>query len=278
MNISILVAILASASGALFSMGPYASSPEQRFCKALSEARPGAAIEVELTGVLVRGRIPYFYDPGEPQCFFDLQPASAVEFAPGAERPPELEELLRREWRALVTLEGTIFGPKAPGPDDPSISVMASFSMRNADRRYGGGRFRTQMLVTKVVSAEEVPADFAEPPAIFRVTEDAPAYQIVVPRYPEMAHHIGLEGDVVVRAKVEDGQVTSARLLEGDRLFEHSTLEAVKQWRTDPGVNDEFDIVFAYRLELRLRGASTDPRIEALAPHFVKITAATNGW
>jgi TonB family protein len=278
MNISILVAILTSASAALFSIGPDASSPEQHFCKALSEARPGAAIEVELTGVLVRGRIPYFYDPDEPQCFFDLQPASAVEFAPGAERPPGLEELLRREWRALVTLEGTIFGPKAPGPDDPSIPVMASFSMRNADRRYGGGRFRTQMLVTKVVSVDEVPADFAEPPTIFRVTESPPAYEIVVPRYPGMARHIGLQGDVVVRAIVEDGRVTSARLLQGDRLFESATLEAVREWRTDAGVDEELDIVFAYRLEQRLRGSSPDPRIEVLAPHFVKITAATNGW
>jgi TonB family protein len=150
--------------------------------------------------------------------------------------------------------------------------------LRNSSRRYGEGGFRTRILVTKIASAEEVPADFAEPPALFRVAESASTYEIVIPRYPEMARHIGIEGDVAIRAIVKEGRVTSAQLLDGDRIFESSTLSAVRQWRTDPGVGEELDIVFAYRLEQRLRGASTNPRIEALPPHFVRITAATDDW
>lgn len=278
MKISPIVLLVVLVSGGLTLLGSRPHPLERDLCNALSEATPGAEMEVELTGVLVRTQVSYFYDPGEPHCTFDVQPASWAEFASNAHTPPNLGKLLQRERQALVTLKGVMFGPRAPGPDDPTMSTMASFASRNAVRRYGNGGFRTRLLVKEVIKAESVPTDFGEPPELHHASRTRPTYEVVIPRYPESARHIGLQGDVVVRATVKDGRVTSARRLDGDRLFENSTLSAVSQWRTDPGVDDEFDIVFSFRLERRLRGSSSDPRIEAFPPHFIKITAAADGW
>lgn len=138
--------------------------------------------------------------------------------------------------------------------------------------------FRTKLLVRRINHSERVEADIP-PPVISRRGTPAPSVtEFTIPIYPEPARHAGIEGDVVARLEITKGRATSVRLLDGDRIFEQVITEAIEHWRFDPQLNGTLDSLFSFRLEQRLAGASQDPIIEAIPPHFVRITAPSDSW
>jgi TonB family protein len=57
----------------------------------------------------------------------------------------------------------------------------------------------------------------------------------VEPKYPEEAKKKGIKGNVVVEVNVdEEGKVTSARALTGNKLLRDAAIEAAKGWRFIP--------------------------------------------
>jgi len=61
----------------------------------------------------------------------------------------------------------------------------------------------------------------------------------VPPEYPEEAHHLGTAGRVVLSILVgERGKVLKVKVVEAEPkgIFEEASLEAVEQWRFEPGV------------------------------------------
>ena len=70
---------------------------------------------------------------------------------------------------------------------------------------------------------------------------DAPQrVHLVPPRYPAIAVHAGIEGDVIVDCVIApDGNVREARVLRGNPLLQQAAVDAVRQWRyTRPRLND----------------------------------------
>lgn len=56
------------------------------------------------------------------------------------------------------------------------------------------------------------------------------------PSYPELAKKMHVTGKVRLEVVVApSGAVNAARLVGGNPVFEKSAIEAVKQWRFDPG-------------------------------------------
>jgi TonB family protein len=59
--------------------------------------------------------------------------------------------------------------------------------------------------------------------------------QSVPPLYPEVARKAGIEGDVVLRARVSsDGRVTDLKVLAGPPILARAAMDAVQQWRYEP--------------------------------------------
>lgn len=57
----------------------------------------------------------------------------------------------------------------------------------------------------------------------------------VDPVYPEEAKKEGLSGEVVLALHIsKDGTVENIRVVKGPQVFQHSALDAVKQWRYQP--------------------------------------------
>jgi TonB family protein len=59
--------------------------------------------------------------------------------------------------------------------------------------------------------------------------------QSVPPLYPEVARKAGIEGDIVLRARVSsDGRVTNVKILAGPPILARAAMDAVQQWRYQP--------------------------------------------
>jgi protein TonB len=57
----------------------------------------------------------------------------------------------------------------------------------------------------------------------------------VVPAYPPVARAARVEGVVILEAVIDaSGNVTSARVLRGDRMLDQAALDAVQQWKFKP--------------------------------------------
>lgn len=57
----------------------------------------------------------------------------------------------------------------------------------------------------------------------------------VSPVYPPIAARYGLEGTATLEATVdEDGRVADARIVQAARIFQQTSIDAVKQWRFEP--------------------------------------------
>jgi hypothetical protein len=262
---------------------PLFAAPEARtmkLCDALDQAGDGQPLEVEISGMYVVGpEAQVLYDPEEPTCRIDVQPATWVTFDPDMADNAELEKALGTSRRVYVTFRGTLTGPAPIPPDDPALDARVAMVNRLAARhRFGHlGGFRTQLTVHAISNVRPVPKSvpwevrWSQPPSRENIIE-AP-----VPRYPDLAWRAGVSGVVELDVTVSDG-VPSVKNVSGDRLLSSEAAATVKQWRFGKGTSTSFRTKFTYKLEKRLNTADSNPRVELHLPSEVTVIAAENGW
>jgi protein TonB len=78
------------------------------------------------------------------------------------------------------------------------------------------------------------------PPNTYTYREVEPAVtHKVIPAYPDIAKLAAMDGNVIVRVFVgTDGRVKRAEIEKGNDLFNDAALEAVRQWRFTPALNN----------------------------------------
>lgn len=252
------------------------------FCSALQALRAGDRLPVVLSGIYsVGNEHQVFYDPMNPLCDGNLQPATWVEFSPQAGAHQELDQILRKSRRAYVVLQGALFGPRPLGPDDLTLPLNLAYANRIAGRRYGHhGAFRTQFLVTSVLDARAVPKSTPWA-AVWHRPETASRLLAVdeaaMPRYPPRAHRVGLEGDVIVEVVVQNGGVTKTTVLSGDRLLADAAVENIKTWRFNAELEARVNTTFSYRI-VPPGDSHTLLSILAELPKRVTLTVPRDDW
>lgn len=252
-------------------------------CQVLDLIRPGSSMRVTLTGVLVVDtEHQVFYDPEQVVCMISVQPSTTVDYAKGLTFPPDAARILQENHKIKLTIEGDLFGPKELGADRPTLPVDIAYSHRVAGlERYGHlGQFRTKLILRNVLEFEKLSTDAENTRPILRDPRpvDIDVQSASLPRYPERARLINLEGDVYIEATFEAGRLVSHRLLSGDRLLAQGSEECLATWVMPPEVNQKFVVAFRYRLERRLLGSSNETRVEAKLPFEVVLTAKSNDW
>lgn len=250
-------------------------------CRALVTIDPGDIMPVVVSGIYKAGyEFSELFDPDQPQCARDVQPATWVEFGKGVESL-ELARMLGAHGRARVTFSGNLYGPGEVKPDDPALPFAAALAERIEGQRYGHlNAFRTKLVVLSVV---EVSAPSEADPwqwtGEYQGSEPPPAVpeRLGLPSYPVTARKLGVAGLVRIRVAVEDGKVVTAEVLSGDRLLAPDAAESVETWMFAPGTTTEFTTTFVYELEWLTPPA---PRAVVLfdLPALVKITGARSGW
>ena len=85
------------------------------------------------------------------------------------------------------------------------------------------------------IVAETIP-----PPDTYTYREVEPEVtHKVIPAYPDIAKLAAMDGNVIVRVFVgTDGRVKRAEIEKGNDLFNDAALEAVRQWRFTPALNN----------------------------------------
>lgn len=250
-------------------------------CGVLESIRPGEIRPVITSGVFqVEYEAQVLFDPEQPGCDGDVQPATWVEFEPGVTTDSELTALLQHSRRAYVTVQGRLFGPGVLLPDDASLPFAAAFSRRVSNRRYGHlNSFRTKLVVEAILQVAPVPAgvpwEWGGRPAA--ATAVVSPEHLSVPKYPVAAREQGIAGKVIVEVHVAGGRVTAANVVSGDRVLAGDTVANIRTWRFDPATNTSFTTTFVYQLERRKRG-DEQPRIELCLPESVRITAPSYDW
>ncbi|MEJ2109047.1 MAG: energy transducer TonB [Acidobacteriota bacterium] len=108
--------------------------------------------------------------------------------------------------------------------------------------RVGGetGAGWSTLLTAEVLPPLEMP----QPPVqkkILRTGALNPAKLIlrVPPKYPELASRVGISGVVKLEAIIdEEGNVTNITVLEGHVLLQNAAVEAVRQWKYSPTIQN----------------------------------------
>ena len=76
----------------------------------------------------------------------------------------------------------------------------------------------------------------------------------VQPEYPDVAREAGIQGSVRLEVYVaEDGAVSDARVLAGERILADAALAAVRQWRYQPALLDGKPVRVVTRVKVEFR-------------------------
>jgi hypothetical protein len=229
-----------------------------KLCDALVQTGDGQPLEIEVSGIYVVGlEAQVLYDPEEPACRMDIQPATWITFDPDMADNAQLEKVLGSSRRAYVTFRGTLTGPAPIPPDDPALDPRVAMVNRVAARhRFGHlGGFRTQLTVHAISNVRPVPKSvpwevrWNQPPS----REETTVIEAQAPRYPDLARRAGVSGVVELDVTVLNG-VPAVKNVKG------------------------FKTKFIYKLEKRLNTADANPRVEMHLPAEVTVIAPENGW
>lgn len=257
-----------------------ATSPTQRvnLCDALGKVQPGEQMNVVVAGVVVSGsEITVLFDPNEPVCSENIQPATSVEFAPGV-NIAELNQALSRNGEARVIVSGVLSGPRRIVDDGVGAPELMARAVAT-NRRYGHlNMFRTQLVIDQVLSAEPFESTVE---AHWNVVPKGRAPMVSsasVPAYPNLARAAGIAGDVHLRFKLVDGTPHDIEVKSGDRLLAHYAIENIKTWRFAEKHEGNLETTFAYRLERRKANENLNARVEMLLPERVMIVGAADDW
>lgn len=221
-----------------------------------------------------------FFDPDQPRCTRDVQPATWVEFDEGVESA-ELARTLEAYGRPRVTFSGNLYGPGVVKPDGPALPFAAALAERLKGRRYGHlNTFRTKLVVLSIVDVrappETDPWQWTGEQQSSEPRSTVPEF-LGLPRYPDRARELGIIGEVTIRVVVEDEKVVTAEILSGDRLLAQDATRNVQTWMFAPGTKTEFTTTFVYELEWLTNPAPREVVLFDL-PALVKVTGARTGW
>lgn len=78
-----------------------------------------------------------------------------------------------------------------------------------------------------------------------------------LPAYPEAARKKGLQGDVILKVRIDaTGLVIAVELIRGDEPFASVAIAAVRTWRYRPALIDGKPVAYARRVQIpfRIRG------------------------
>lgn len=254
-------------------------------CAALAVVKAGDRLPVSIQGVYWVGpEYQLLYDLETPTCQPGYQPVTWVDFDPTYREPTELTQLIQKNSRARVTFRGMLWGPGRSLPDDPTLPLGKAYMQRTSTlERYGhGSRFRTKIVVSEVVSLDELPESAPGPPRSFEVPR-SPFPKVIrgeVPtHYPKRADILDIEGDVVVEINLKAGSVVSAHVISAaDRLLIEDTLASIKTWVFERDAEATFTTTFSYRFEDDLPATTASVRVRTELPVKVEIIAPRNNW
>lgn len=89
-------------------------------------------------------------------------------------------------------------------------------------------------VLPRRISAQDAASDAAKRKVRSRVT----------PEYPDLAKRMNVTGKVKIEATVSaDGRVVATRVVGGSPLLINAAIDALKQWRFEPGPKDTTEIV-----------------------------------
>ena len=259
----------------------WAQAARVTLCEALAEIKAGEQRSIEVVGLYTFGfEHQILYDPEEPRCRWNVQPATWVEFSAETD-VGGLSRAIGKSDRALVTMRGVLYGPQLPQPDSPKLPGEIASGIRVSNRGYGHlNVFRTKLVVDAVVDARAVPASV--PRMVewnsFPLESIPRILSALMPTYPHFARFGGIEGAVEIRVTIRDGVVTETQVLSGERILADDTLKNIRSWRFAEKANSSFVTRFVYELERREAGANTNARVDAQLPTFVRVIGASNDW
>lgn len=256
------------------------ATPAERvqLCDALAQVKPGDRLPVIVSGVVISGpELQVLFDPDEPVCRENVQPATWVEFAPDA-NVADINRALSGA-RARVVVQGVLHGPRAVIPDDGRGDPALVARARAHNRRYGHlNAFRTQLVVERVLSAQPVSQSEEANWNAIPVSSEPIVISASVPIYPELARAAGVAGDVRLLVTVVRGIVNKVEVQTGDRLLAQDASDNIKSWRFAETTDGKIETTFRYRLERRPVGANLNPRVELSLPGLVTIVGAADDW
>lgn len=244
-------------------------------CMALESVRIGDRIPVLVSGIYA---VDFFFDPHDPSCSRGVTPITCLEFSPSLDLAQELVRLHTKtsDGRVAMTVEGILFGPPNVPPilPDPDISVRKLMILRNSTRTlYCGNRFRTKLLVTRVVSFSRVEADVPFPVVTEHDSRQPVPLKMALPRYPAMARKLDYSGTVLVKAHIEKGEVTSASVEFGDPLLIEEAVSNIKTWHFAKGLTEDIGVTYVFELEPRSVEDGKGLQYQIRPPTYIKVTA-----
>lgn len=277
----VLVAAIVAAPAAVQVSGAH-DYKNVGLCHALENIRSGEVLPVIVDGVYQEDlEFQVFFDPLQPACNSQVQPATWVEFASTVPQADELAAHLRRSKRASVRFRGLLYGPGEVQPDDPSVPFAAAFAKRTRGLRYGHlNQFRTKLVVQAVLNVRPVAGDIpwvwgAKPPG--SNVPSGPS-RMLMPRYPESALRYGIEGKVVVQVAVEGGGVAKTEVISGDRALVAATVTNIESWSFEPERKGHFVVTFIFSIEDGSNEEGGRSRVEFVFPDAVRVVAPPYKW
>lgn len=247
-------------------------------CKALQEIKQGERLSVVARGVL--GRNFLFYDPGEPRCPTDVQPTTVVEFE--APLPRNAAKWLKQDGRVILTVEGTLIGPKAVDESSKGIALAGRVANWLRARYEFHNTCRTKLVVKRVTSYERVPPYLPWEALLVRPHGSGSLPKVLsgdLPTYPWEARRLSVEGSVVLTLRIVNGEIHEAQIVHADDpILAAAARDNVLTWKFQDEVTRILTTTFTYQLERRNFSADDNPVVEARLPAYVRIVGPRLDW
>lgn len=242
-------------------------------CRALESVQPGDKIPIIVRGIYA---VDYLYSLDLEHCESEEIPQTCVEFSPDVELSRDFEKLhdSLESGRVAVTFLGILYGPQRPEVPPVATDVPVEhrrWARNSMSKWYCGNRFTTKLIVKSVLSYEAAALDVPWPGQNQPSNGVPPPISIAIPRYPPIARNVEYEGVVLVAVTISDGKVVDAQAQFGDDLLVKETLENVKSWRFEPGVQGKFTVEYDYRLENALDDDELNEIVELRLPKYIRI-------
>ena len=246
-------------------------------CRALERLDLRDQIPVVISGIYLHN---YFYDPNEPSCELDVDPAICIEFAEDTRLPREFVEL-HKDSRVRATFQGILFGPTFdPQTNDPVIPTAARIAAASRSR-HCANMYAAKLVVDTILDYERVPETMpwdGPTPQDQNIVNQPFPIEMRLPGYPKIARTLGAEGSVLVEIYVSEGAVTATRVQYGDPLLAEAVIDNVTTWRFESNLNTVLNVEFEFRLERRSSSRGTNPRYEMELPSFVRVIGTYRRW
>jgi hypothetical protein len=94
-----------------------------------------------------------------------------------------------------------------------------------------------------------------------------------VPSYPSTAVAAGIEGTVISKIKVTDGEVLDAEIVSGPTILASAAKQNLLTWRFDSTVNETLRVMYVFELAKEEIFQPENPVIVLRLPNYVKLTA-----